>query len=255
MLERYYAYAPDRTKHPYIFSPYSQYRSLINQEFEHGMLDCGYNILLKEKEYPSEFYVNYKKIICELESIFNKDKIMYVTPDYPCERDVLGFSESIHERIEKTIKNTLEFVDEKPETNWLIPLQGYNKEDYVYCIERYIEEEIPLNQVGVGTVCKRKEKTSIYAVLKTIRDRLPNAWIHAFGLTKAYLEDVIFFINSFDTASYTWGRFKYLPMDKSQRPERWNYPDFLFQEWKIGVDKIIETYKNQTRLTGFDFCL
>lgn len=246
MLKRYYVYAPDKTGHPFLFSPYSQVSSFKNTVFSHGIVDCGYNILMKKKEYSKGFFEEYIELIGSLRELYGKEKMWYVPPDYPCERKILGFKESIKERIDKTIENTIYFCDLGLDVKWLIPLQGWKLTDYLYCINQYKENKIDLTQVGIGTVCKRKKRKPITIILNGIKKELNSSWIHAFGLTKKYLFNVFFSIDSFDTASYTLGRFKYL--NKSERPERWNYPNFLFNEWKKDIDTLINTLSVQSQL-------
>lgn len=249
MLERYYVYAPDRTGHPYIFSPYSQYRSLLNTTFDHGIVDCGYSILMKDKEYPAEFFEKYESVIRELREVFPRSRIWYVPPDYPCERKILGFKESLKERVEKTISNPLKFTKLDLDVEWLIPIQGWVLSDYIYCIDRYQEEGINLEKVGVGTVCKRRRRKPIITVLRGIKNKLPEAWIHAFGLTKRFLWETFDYIDSFDTASYNLGRLKYL--NDPERPDNWNSHIFQFNQWKKDVDDLIRRYSLQSKISEF----
>lgn len=249
MIERYYVYAGDRTGHPYLFSPFKFAKTMKPQKFKHGIIDCGYHIIMTEKEYPDGFHGDYMETIQELGAFFGKEKIWFVPPDYPCERDVLGFKETIRERVDKTVSSVENYLDQGLDVTWLIPIQGWVLRDYLYCIEEMSERNIDLSRVGIGTVCKRNKRKPIVNILYGVRKRLNNSWLHAFGLTTRYLEKVIMPINSFDSASYNLWRLQYLG-DKA-RPSDWNDRVRNFYKWKRVVDKKIETHKNQVVLSEF----
>lgn len=64
-------------------------------------------------------------------------------------------------------------------------MQGYEKEDYLRCIDMYGEAGVDLSRVplvGVGTVCRRQHTEAIGEVIDAILDTDPAMPLHLFGV-------------------------------------------------------------------------
>ncbi len=71
------------------------------------------------------------------------------------------------------------------ECPFIAVLQGYEKEDYLRCIDMYGEAGVELSRVplvGVGTVCRRQHTEAIGDVIDAILDTDPGLPLHLFGV-------------------------------------------------------------------------
>lgn len=241
-LKRYYVYAPDATGHPFLFAPFTRTSSLSNLQFNHAIIDCGFSYLLKYQDYPENFLEDYLGILNR--TVDDKSKFWCVSPDYPCEPRFFSYT-SLEERIFKTVNNA-EYCVTKSSLCWMIPLQGLTVDDYLSCISLYEERGIDLDVVGIGTVCKRKNRQAIRTVIRKIRQQLPNSWIHAFGLTLSSLRDVKYLIDSFDSAAYNFQRMQWLA--NPFRPLNWKSHQRSFNTWKKKVDSVLNEVQQQSFL-------
>lgn len=102
--------------------------------------------------------------------------------DYACEE---RFDElhSVQERMQKTVDNTVEHFNLDPQYNLLPVLQGRSVEDYVKSYDMLKDHGIPLEKVGLGTVCRISSSKEIVRTEKAIRDRCKDIeYIHGFGV-------------------------------------------------------------------------
>ena len=76
-------------------------------------------------------------------------------------------------------------------------------QDYI----RWFKKEFgtPL-YLAVGSVCKMDKKERTVRLLREVKREFPNTWIHAFGLRLNHLNDSKYYINSFDSTSWTFPR-------------------------------------------------
>lgn len=131
----------------------------------------------------------------------HQDEIEWATAmDYACED---RFSElwDVEQRIEATLENTIQQYDMEPEYKLLPVLQGRNVEDYVYCYDYLKDHGIPVDYVGLGTVCRLSSEKKIVELEKDIREQTDVKQIHGFGVKVASYKHGA----TFDTAdSQAW---------------------------------------------------
>jgi len=106
--------------------------------------------------------------------------------DWMCEPFMVaktGLSIAEHQR--RTVENYLT-LRELDETLPFIPvLQGYTRDDYLRCIDRYAAYGVPLTdrpRLGVGTVCRRQGMREAEEIVRSIHRALPSARLHVFGV-------------------------------------------------------------------------
>lgn len=129
--------------------------------------------------------------------------------DYPCEPELpLG---DVRSRIDRTIANTKELLsvcvvhptkkmnppsffscaDHRTE---IIPvIQGYDLEDYKYCIDRMRTMDLIRPYMAVGSMCRRVSIKELRTLVVAISDYVgavnQNIKLHFFGLKKSALKD------------------------------------------------------------------
>jgi hypothetical protein len=123
--------------------------------------------------------------------------------DYACEErfDTLW---SVDERVDATIENTIAHYDMDPDYKVLPVLQGRSIEDYVRSYERLEDAGIPLDHVGLGTVCRLSSTEEIIDFEQQIRDLLDTKVIHGFGVKVDSFERGAKF-ESADSAAWVYG--------------------------------------------------
>jgi len=198
--------------YPYILlnahNPNIRYIEKNKDHIESVIIDSGIEIFRDPivKDYPPDhverlltLYEYVKKLIPEI----------YVTvPDY-CD-DYYPKSLWIGDKtnIERTVDNVVKYTSLYPSVNWLIPIQGWNRnpESLNRCID-FLELNGIIKKYdyyAVGNLCVESDTSIIYNALKNVRKRLPDKRIHAFGLKLKALEKARAYIDSMD--SFAWTR-------------------------------------------------
>jgi hypothetical protein len=157
----------------------------------------GYQAFTRFGSYPFqvEDYARYIKDVCPN---------FAATMDFPCEPQLsLG---TVEERIRKTVSSAKALAKLLENVELVMVLQGYQRQDYLSCIDLYEKEDLNLDYVAVGSLCRRKSIKEIYKILEAIMKVLPNSKIHGFGLSLSAVKDFSIFqlIDSFDTQAWLW---------------------------------------------------
>lgn len=189
-------------KEPNVMLSYATQNNTPWYGIDRLFVDCGaYSMLKSGGEHgPIEDYIDYVR---------RWEPELYALRDYPCEPDLLDdLGESVESHQEKTIQAHKEMIDKTGEIDGkaVSVVQGWEKSDYLHCIDRFREEGVPLDYVGVGSVCRRHAKADIREVLRAVRTELPDAHIHAFGVKTSVLSysDVPDLIDSADSLAYSY---------------------------------------------------
>lgn len=102
--------------------------------------------------------------------------------DYACE-EVFDPLYPLGEKIEQTITNTIEQFNLDPDYELVPVLQGRTFEDYLHSYDALVSHGIPVEKVGLGTVCRISSSSSIVELERKIRKYMPEIeHIHAFGV-------------------------------------------------------------------------
>lgn len=121
---------------------------------------------------------DYHRWLCQHADSFEWAAVM----DYACEErfDCLW---SAQDRVDATVKNTIRHFDRHSGEYGLLPvLQGRTLEDYLDCYDRLDEAGIPLERVGLGTVCRLSSSEAIVDLEQQLRERREFESIHGFGV-------------------------------------------------------------------------
>lgn len=122
--------------------------------------------------------------------------------DYACEErfdDVM----TVRERMERTVRNCIAHYDLDPEYKVLPILQGRCLEDYLWCYEKYREFGIPVEHVGLGTVCRISSSKRIVNLEQNLREKTSIDRIHGFGVKIDALKMGATF-DSMDSQAWVW---------------------------------------------------
>jgi len=90
----------------------------------------------------------------------------WVTMDYPCEPNVLQDIPT-RQRIDRTIENTAT-LSAAPLSGFLPVIQGWQIEDYLYCVERMEQADLIREVMGIGSICRRGKQEPIVAIIRQL---------------------------------------------------------------------------------------
>jgi len=231
-------------KYPYLFVSagvcYKNgrfYKPSISFRPKELFLDSGaFSLIQKYNDYPYSFkqYIAFAKIL----------KADYVAVmDYPCEPNS-KIKLNVKERILKTVENAQRLMDLAPEINWVFVIQGWTKEDYLYCLDVAKDHDLLTPLTAIGSVCVRKNLHEVKEIVLTIRDEIPDKIkLHCFGLDIRFAEDLAIFnsIYSFDT--HAWCIYKGFPRRQSEKFDK-------LAAYLKRLDKMFRL-RNQTTLNFF----
>lgn len=135
----------------------------------------------------------------------------------------------------------IEYYDKDNDTHVPV-IQGYydDKQSFIDYLDWFLDNYPIPDKIAVGTMCKSADKLFVKRTLRHIRNKLPNTWIHAFGLRLYHLPNVYMYINSWDSMSWTFPRTGGLPSAKNK---------------KMRIDYFHKYLKTIPRLTNYHYIL
>jgi len=139
-------------------------------------------------------------------------------PDFVVSMDYICSPEEKNENLDlihKTIKNAeiLRKEFKKDKDIWFIPVvQGYYKEEYLYCIKEMVKRKIVQNgdYIGIGSLAARRKVKEPREIIKSVYDflikRNIRVKIHCFGLNLNIIKDERIFniLSSIDSLAWTY---------------------------------------------------
>lgn len=146
-------------------------------------LDCGgFTALNHYDDYPFSV-INYANLIAKLNPHY------YASMDYPCEPEIsrnLGLMTN-QERIKATVKNALELSEwESHLPGQMVPvIQGYELDEYLYCLDLYAENNLIRDYMAVGSMCRRISNDQLSKLIPGIYYKAQDLGctkLHFFGL-------------------------------------------------------------------------
>jgi len=225
----------------------------FNSKVQEVFLDSGgFSFFYKSGDY--EF--NYKQYIW-LAKRLKADYV--VVMDYPCEPDVNRSKiKTNKERIERTIENAIKLMDTAPNLNWVMVVQGYKPDEYVYCIDRIKEQGLLTDIIAIGSLCVRKRVSEVKKIVTLVRDNLPSKIkLHGFGIDLKFLRDQAIFnaLYSSDTAAWKWN-------NRNHWEENWKPKGYLpktefdklknFEKYVIKINALLSKMSSQKVLEEVD---
>ncbi|MCD6148604.1 hypothetical protein J7J18_04485 [bacterium] len=184
----------------------------------------GFSFFYKTGEYPFS--------VGQYVSLIKKEEPQYAAVmDYPCESDVVrkGNLKTNRERIDKTIENAIKCLEHE-EINWVMVVQGYKGEEYLYSIDRIKEQGIETDVMAIGSLCVRKKIDEARRIISLVRKNT-KAKLHGFGIDFRFLKDTRIFnmLYSADSQAWKWNNRAYsnakgyLPKSQEQKLKNFKF--------------------------------
>lgn len=140
--------------------------------------------------------------------------------DLACERrfDHLYPNMPVHERLFNTVENTIEHFNLDPDYDLRPVLQGRSVRQYILSYELLRDHGIPVENVGLGTVCRISSMKDIVETERAVREACPKIeTLHGFGVKI----DAFKYGATFDSAdSQAW---VYKPSNMEVVYDRWDH--------------------------------
>jgi len=173
------------------------------------IIDSGVEIFRDPsiKDYPSGHVMRIIKLYHKITKLFPHVEVFATIPDYPDDYHPknLWLNEN-YTNIERTVDNIILYI-EKFKINWLIPIQGWNKNpESVSRSIKLLSEHGIINEYdyfAVANLCVEPNKRLIFETVRNVRSLLPHKKIHVFGLKLNAIPLVANYINSFDSMGWT----------------------------------------------------
>ena len=209
-------------KYPYILLNHASKTNRRPKSAKLLFVDCGgfYNSLAGNYKTSDTEYLEYVKSV-------NAD--FFALRDYTCEKEVCKrLKTTTKEQIKKTFEHhlrMLEYLDDflldcNGKKAIAVPvLQGYELEDYLYCLDLYREAGLINSYMAIGTLCRRNATREITKIVGKLREELPDwVMIHAFGVKIPTLKRIWNLCDSIDTGAWDFvSRWNIMRKEKTKR--------------------------------------
>lgn len=218
-------------------------RIKLKSKYEELFLDSGgFSFFYRSGDYPFsiEDYV-------ELARYLNADYVAIM--DYPCEPDVVrieGLASNI-ERIEAIITNAHKLMKYE-DVNWVMVLQGYLIEEYMYAVERIKEEGLTTDLIAIGSLCLRKKRSKIYEVIKVAR--YLNTKLHGFGIDIRALRYLPIFASLYSVDTGAWRFSSIRSKGKQMYPLTREEKLLNLKRYREIVDNLLSEYEYKKKKFG-----
>jgi len=133
---------------------------------------------------------------------------MFATLDYPCEPELIKKNKStVRGNIDKTVERAGEIFEHSidPSIQVVPVIQGWEKRDYLECIDKYQTYGLISDYMAIGTLCRRGDTRTILSIARSIRKELPSyVKLHGFGVKVGLLQEreLYSIFESIDSASW-----------------------------------------------------
>lgn len=134
---------------------------------------------------------------------------------------------TVRERVDETVENTVRQFNLDPGYELRPVLQGRSVAHYVWCYDRLVERGIPVEHVGLGTVCRISSMTDIVETEQAVREACSKVeTVHGFGVK----------VNAF----------KFGATFDSADSQAWVYKPSNGYVVRDGWDRLIETHEDDS---------
>jgi len=164
----------------------------------------------------------------------------YAWRDYVCEQDVREYHDwTVQQQLDRTTERHIEcanlHADLGISAEPVAVVQGWTPEQYRRHAQTLADHGLVTERVGIGTMCGRGDTETCEEIVAAVRDFLPEAKIHAFGLDRsAYSSEyLIEELTSTDSLAYCY---------RQQRPAgwaRWEYVLTMYLQHRADWDAAI----------------
>jgi hypothetical protein len=163
----------------------------------------GYSLMIEKGEHePPAEYLDYLE---------TADPEYFALQDYPCEPEIMDeYDRSVQQHQELTREYHAEGLakarDRGLDGEPIAVLQGWERDDYIRCIERFEDAGLLTDYLGIGSVCRRNAGDEITQIVTAIREQLPNRKLHAFGVKTSVLKNrrALNALDSADSLAYDY---------------------------------------------------
>lgn len=125
--------------------------------------------------------------------------------DWMCEPWLMN-GRTVAEHQRRTVQNFLRLKELAADIPWIPVIQGWELDDYVACVELYLENGIDLRQyrrVGIGSVCRRQATDDIGAIFQLMHEE--GISCHGYGVKVQGLEKYGEYLGSADSMAWSYG--------------------------------------------------
>jgi len=145
-----------------------------------------------------------------LEFIEKVQPEFFALRDYPCEPQLLKKHDlTAKQNIQRTVDNHIVLMDLLSEYQIIsqpVPvIQGWQKEDYLNCIDAFNDAGLLSDYMAIGSVCRRTTISNIREIVVAIRDAI-SSWtkLHGFGVKLTALSDLAIWNALYSVDSGAW---------------------------------------------------
>jgi len=229
--------------------PKVEYVRKHRRDIKSVIIDSGVEIFRDPsvKDYPRGWFTRLINLYGIVKSYV--DEVYVTVPDFPDDYNPRSLWIDGKTNIERTVDNIVYALDHYGFVNWLIPVQGHNRDPR--SIERSVgllEEAGVLQKkdyYAIANLCVEPRTDIIAKTVSIARGLLPNKKIHVFGIKLEALKYVGHLIDSFD--SFAWTR----PVTRRIIKKRHSYRTkeeaiLFFEKWVRRLDEILR--EGQTEL-------
>ena len=169
-------------------------------------------LLIDSGGFPSSFIYNgYNKSDREYLFFVKSVKADYfVLRDYPCESQILKkYNVTVRDQIHRTLEHHLKLLELYENTDIsaepISVIQGWEIQDYLYCIDIFREHGLILDYTAIGSTCRRHRIKQTQKVILAVKDSLPRkVKLHAFGVKLSVLNDKAVWEALYSADSSAW---------------------------------------------------
>jgi len=111
---------------------------------------------------------------------------VFALRDYPCEPTILRkWHRTVAEHIEMTVEHHIKLLEQcaDVEAKPIPVIQGWKVEDYLDCIDRFRDQGLLSDYMGIGSICRRGSQKQIRRIVTVIRGELGDVKLHGFGIS------------------------------------------------------------------------
>lgn len=196
----------------------------------------GYSLMLDTGEHPpaTEY----------LDTVERMGADKFAFQDYPCEPEILAkYGRSVEQHQQWTTDRARENLDAADDRGLdgepIAVLQGWKPDQYVAHFDALRDAGCLTDMIAIGSVCRRGGLSDIRAVIRRVRDVVPDSYdLHAFGVKYTVLgePDIRDALTSVDTGA--WYKF--------------HYEDALFEEkpWRTCARRYFSYVEQMHELIG-----
>jgi len=241
-MVRFYTTPPTEIPYPYVLinarNPALDY-IIANRKFIRAIIiDSGVEMFRdpKIKDYPKGWFNHLLGLFRRVTRITSNAIVWVTVPDYPDDYHPRALWTNGKTNIERTLDNIVYALSSYPEVNWLVPIQGHNKQpsSVIYALELYDKHDIPLNRLlAIANLCVEKSDKIMVLTIKQAHNWLMHNGImpkiHIFGPDVGAVKKAREYIYSFDSTAWTKPRVSGSWSAKDNKERVWLFITWLYR--------------------------